>query len=167
MQLRRLSLNINQWIKITSRTINIIGMVMLILMMLVVAIDVTGRYLFNKPLPGSIDIVELLMVIVVFFALAYCGEGHLRVDIVYGHLPKRVQLILDCITFAAGVFIVALISWQLFARAWNIFVDPPGPHTLNLNVPIWPFLCVAGVGSLIFCLELLARLFHYVNRFIR
>jgi TRAP-type transport system small permease protein len=167
MALIKQGFKIDQQIKITSQIINSIGMVMLLLMMLVVVIDVAGRYLLNKPLPGSIDIVELLMVIMVFFALAYCGEGHLRVDVVYSHLPKRLQMILDCATFAASVFIVALISWQLFARAWNIFTDPPGPHTLNLDVPIWPFLCIAGVGSLIFCLELLVRLFHYINRLIR
>ena len=40
----------------------------LFLMMLITAVDVAGRYVFNKPLPGGFELTELLLA-----ALIYCG----------------------------------------------------------------------------------------------
>ena len=168
--LKQLGSKIEQWIHKVSRVINMIGVTFLFLMMLVVAVDVIGRYAFNRPFVGAFDAVELMMVILVFFGIAYCAslDGHVRVDVLHSRVPKRVQAYLDSITFAASAFIVALIFWRLVTRAGGIFTEAPGPSTLpstlTLNIPYWPFMFLAAAGCLLFCLELIIRFFHAVTR---
>jgi TRAP-type C4-dicarboxylate transport system permease small subunit len=150
-----------------SGALNWVGMVFLVVMVLTVTVDVGGHYLFRKQLTGSIDFVELMMVIVVFLGLGYCAaqEGNVRVDVVYARLSKRVQASLDILTFAASTFIFALITWRLAARAWNIIQEPlSGPSTGTLQIPHMPFIWLAVVGSLLLCLELLTNFVRSVAR---
>jgi TRAP-type C4-dicarboxylate transport system permease small subunit len=168
--LKQLGEKVEQWTHKVSRTINLLGVAVLFLMMLVVAADVIGRYVFNRPLTGAFDTVELMMVILVFFSLAYCAaaDGHVRVDVLHSRLPKRIQANLDSITFAASAFIVGLIFWRLVTRAGGVFLEAPGPSTLpatlTLKIPHWPFIFLAAAGSLLFCLELLIYFFHSLTR---
>jgi TRAP-type C4-dicarboxylate transport system permease small subunit len=155
------------WMHTVSRAINWVGMVFLVVMVLTVTVDVGGHYLFHKPLTGSTDFVELMMVIVVFLGLGYCTAlgGNVRVDVVHSRLPKRVQASLDIVTFAASTFIFALITWRLAARAWNIIQEPlSGPSTGTLQIPHFPFIWLAAAGSLLLCLELLINVIHSVAR---
>ena len=150
-----------------SRALNWVAMAFLVVMVLTVTVDVGGHYLFKKPLTGSTDFVELMMVIVVFLGLGYCAalEGNVRVDVVHARLPKRVQAGLDIFTFAASTFIFALITWRLTARAWNIVQEPlSGPSTGTLQLPHLPFIWLAAAGSLLLCLELLTTFLHSIAR---
>jgi len=60
-----------------------LGSIAMCLMAVIVTVDVSGRFLFNKPLRGGIEIVEELMVCVIFLMLAYVTEKekHIKVDI--------------------------------------------------------------------------------------
>jgi TRAP-type C4-dicarboxylate transport system permease small subunit len=156
-----------KWLHTVSKALNWVAMVFLVAMVLTVTVDVGGHYLFKKPLTGSTDFVELMMVIVVFLGLAYCAalEGNVRVDVIHGRLPKRVRASLDIFTFAASTFIFALITWRLTARAWNIVQNPlSGPSTGTLQIPELPFIWIAAAGSLLLCLELLTTFLHSIAR---
>ena len=162
MRLGLLGNKVEQGIHKTSTTINYIALLFLFLMMLLVAFDVLGRYLFNSPFTGTFDSIEMMMAVVVFCSLAYCtsSEGHVRVDVVLGRLSTRTKAILTVITFIPSVFIVALISWRLGDRAWSIVMNLPGPATPTIDIPHWPFITLGAVGFLLFCLELIIQLFH-------
>jgi TRAP-type C4-dicarboxylate transport system permease small subunit len=156
-----------KWLHSINGALNWVAMVFLVVMVLTVTVDVGGHYLFHKPLTGSTDLVELMMVIVVFLGLGYCAavEGNVRVDVVHARLPKRVQASLDIFTFAASTFIFALITWRLAARAWNIIQEPlSGPSTGTLQLTHLPFIWLAAAGSLLLCLELLTSFLHSVAR---
>jgi len=156
-----------KWLHTVSRILNWVAMLFLVVMVLTVTIDVGGHYLFKHPLTGSLDFVELMMVIVVFCGLGYCAasEGNVRVDVIHARLPKRVQAGLDIFTFAVSTFIFALITWRLFARAWNIIQEPlSGPGTQTLQIPHMPFIWLAAMGSLLLCLELFTTFLHSIAR---
>jgi TRAP-type C4-dicarboxylate transport system permease small subunit len=155
------------WLHSISRALNWVSMVFVVIMVLTVTVDVGGSYLLNKPLTGSMDIVELMMVIIVFLGLGYCAaeEGNVRVDVLHARLPRRLQAGLDIFTFTASLVIFALITWRLVARAWNIIQEPlSGPVTGTLQIPHAPFIWLAVGGSLILCLELLINVIHSIAR---
>lgn len=163
MSLKQTVQNIERGIGRTSWIFNLMGVVMLFCMMLLITADVVLRYVFNAPLMGSYDLVELMMILLVWGALAYCAfmGGHVRVDVIYRRLPKMVQTILDRITFTASAFILALITWRLGYRAMSFLQNPvTSPDTMNLHIPFWPFLIAATVGSALFCVVLVVRIFH-------
>jgi TRAP-type C4-dicarboxylate transport system permease small subunit len=143
-----------------SRVLQTVSKVVMFFMALFVAVDVIGRYVFNRPFKGSSDLVELMMGIAVFFGMAYCAQqdGHTRVDVIFGHLPMRVQAYLEAVTFAASLFIYILITWQLGTRVWYSIVEPGrGTVTDMLRIPHMPVIALAVLGSAILCLELLIR----------
>ena len=146
-----------------SRVLHAVSKVVMFFMALFVAIDVVGRYVFNKPFKGSSDLIELMMGVAVFFGMAYCAQqdGHTRVDVVFSHLPKQVQAYLDAITFAASLFIYILITWQLGTRVGYYIVEPERATVTDmLHIPHMPVIALAALGSAVLCLELLIRVIH-------
>ena len=162
--LRQLFRKIENFIHLTSSILMTTAGIALMAMMLLVAVDVLGRYLFALPITGSSDLMELLMVIIVFFSLAYCAEkkGHTRVDIVYNYFSIGMQKNFDVFTSLASLVIFALISWQLTKRVWDIVQHPPGPSTDLLHIPHAPFILLANIGSILLCLEIIIQIVHLI-----
>ena len=67
-----------------SRVFNTIGITMLLLMMLLVAVDVCLRYIFNSPIEGVYEAVEFMMAVVFCYSIAYTqrNKGHVSVNLV-------------------------------------------------------------------------------------
>jgi TRAP-type C4-dicarboxylate transport system permease small subunit len=143
-----------------------LGMAAMMGMVLIVAIDVAGRYLFNKPIDGSTDIIEIMMVIVVYSCLAYGAteDKHVRIDILYNRLSPVIKGYVDIITSILSILIVVLISWQLGERAINIIYNPPGPTTTYYGWELMPFIAFAAFGSALLAVQLCTWFFLSVKQ---
>jgi TRAP-type transport system small permease protein len=162
MSIRRLGKQIETGVHRISRIMMYAVSVVLFLIMLLQTTDVIGRYVFDKPLKASMDYIEVGMSLLIFWSLAYCASenGHVRVDVITSHLSRRALNIIDRFTFGAGAFILALITWRLAMRAWSILQNLPGPATLTMFIPYWPFILLAAIGCFFFFLEYLIRVFN-------
>jgi TRAP-type C4-dicarboxylate transport system permease small subunit len=138
----------------------------LFLMMLFVAGDVIGRYVFSRPIKGSEEIAEVMMVVVIFLAMGYCTlkSGHVRVELVTSRLSGHTQAIWDTITSLAGTVLVAFIAWQMGVRVFGELVSSAPRASWVLGIPQAPFILVAAIGMLAMCLELLVHLFRSLTR---
>jgi TRAP-type C4-dicarboxylate transport system permease small subunit len=126
------------------------------LMVLVIFINVIGRYLFRMPLKGTVEIVELALVVTVFFAMAYTEvvQGHITMDEVVARFPRRARsIVLSTMYFAAAAFFFT-IGYGDTVLAVS-FLRPIVRVTDILHIPIAPLIFVIAVGSVIFGLELL------------
>jgi len=77
------------------------------MMVVIIFINVIGRYLFRMPLKGTVEIVELALVVTVFFSMAYTEvvHGHITMDEVVARFPRRVRaIVLSVMYFAAAAF---------------------------------------------------------------
>jgi len=139
-----------------------VGLAFLAGMMLLTTADVIGRYFFNSPILGSFEITEYLMVILMATSLAYCGivKGHVEIELVTDRLPKKVQIILGCITSFLGVVLFAFITWQSFLYIGDMAASKVA--TTVLNIPAWPFVIILAIGVTIFCLVLILRFLEYL-----
>ena len=118
-------------------------------MMLVTVVDVVLRAAINRPIRGTLEIVELLLTCTFFLALpaSFLREEHIVVDVVDGLAPRRVPL-LRRIAGVLAVLVMALMAWQggIAARDSYLFNDV----TSDLALPrIWYWVPVlAGmIGS--------------------
>ena len=70
-----------------------VSMVAIILMMLLTAADVILRYIFNSPIEGTVDFIELSLPVLGFFAVAYAQitKSHVRVNLVLSRFSSRHQ----------------------------------------------------------------------------
>jgi TRAP-type C4-dicarboxylate transport system permease small subunit len=120
-------------------------------MMLVTVADVLLRATFNKPIRGTLEIVELLLACSFFIALpaSFLRNDHIVVDLVDGFWPRAVPL-LRRVAALLGVAVMAAMAWQGWIAAQDtlLFHDV----TSDLALPrIWYWIPVlAGmIGSVI------------------
>ncbi len=73
-------------------------------------VDVGGRYLFNKPLLGAVEMSEFLMVFLSFgaLALAELRNSHITVDFFVTALPERAQALLDATAALLGIAVLVV-----------------------------------------------------------
>jgi TRAP-type C4-dicarboxylate transport system permease small subunit len=92
-----------------------LGAVIIGLMALHVIADVSGRYLLNRPLPGTIEIVSLYyMVAVIYLPLAYIQSRrqHIVVHQFTDWLPPRVRLCIDGMVGLLATAVLTLLAWR-------------------------------------------------------
>jgi TRAP-type C4-dicarboxylate transport system permease small subunit len=154
-------------VKHISKGINSVGGAILFLMMLLTAMDVLLRYIFNRPITGSYEITEYMMAIVVSSALAYCAvvKGHVVVDLVISRFPSRVQAILNSvhllISFALFVFVTRQSYLYIFTMAES------ERTSAVLLIPIFPFIAILTIGLGIYTLQLLADLVDTMHKAVK
>ena len=111
-------------------------------MMLVTVLDVVLRAAFNRPIRGTLEIVELLLACTFFLALpaAFLRDEHIVVDIIDGAAPRWVPL-LKRLSLAIAVVLLAAMAWQgwIAARDAVAFKDV----TSDLALPrLWYWIPV-------------------------
>ena len=155
---------VEKWIHFLSRGMSFLGLFAVLLMTFMTSLDVIGRYVFNRPIPGSVDMLEVMLVLMVYASFAFCAseKGNVRVDVLYDRFPKRIQASVDILNSVLSVLIAGLIAWQLGIRALDIVLNPPGPATGYFEWPLLPFIIFAAVGCWLLCLELLIWFSHSI-----
>ena len=129
-----------------------IGMFLAIPLMLLTVGDVMGRSFFNKPIPGTFELSEYMLAVIVLLGAAYTQQvkGHVGVDFLTSRFSPRTQAVLQAVTTFAGLLIIAILVWQGYLE---------GIHEKavsdQLRVPQWPFKLLVAVGGLLLWLELL------------
>jgi len=127
--------------------------------MLVVVADVVMRYFFSKPLIFSYDLISMYLIVVVFFfALpdTLHRHGHIAIDVFQPMLPARLRFAAECIAYAAGALVMALISWKLSERAFVAWSKDEVTAT-TIPWPIWLSYLPAAIGCWLFTLRALYR----------
>jgi TRAP-type C4-dicarboxylate transport system permease small subunit len=128
----------------------IIGAIFLVLMMVIVVANVVVR-LFGGIIAGSYEMVEMMIVVPVAFALGYTvsNKGSIVVDFVIVHLKPSVRLRLDTINSALG-----FITWGIIAYAgYRIMAERmTNERTEMLEIPVLPFRLIWLAGMILLCL---------------
>jgi len=91
-----------------------ISLLSLLIMVFFVTVDVIGRYLFNKPITGGMEIQELMMVVIVFLAMGVATQEktHVIVELLIQYFKGRTLTITNSITGLISFAFVALLVWQ-------------------------------------------------------
>lgn len=128
-----------------------IGAIGLIVEVLIILIDVVGRF-FGYPLTGAQDVSQMVMVIVVFGGMALCDRlgGHIAVDIFENAFSVRFNKWLNVFSALIGAVIFA-------AMAWTIYESSKLSQMLNLATNIiqlpkayfqWALVGFAGITAI-------------------
>jgi TRAP-type C4-dicarboxylate transport system permease small subunit len=169
VQLKSIFLKTENLIHRVSKAFHSISSAVLFLLMLLMATDVAGRYVFKQAITGSIDLVVLMMVVFIFLSFPNTTylRNHVRTDVLYELFPERIRAILDVITIGFSALMMLLITWQLGARALKIIQNPPGISTSYFYWPHYPFIILASICCGFMFLELLIWFIQSVNKSIK
>ncbi|WP_156272031.1 TRAP transporter small permease [Neomoorella glycerini] len=141
-----------------------VGALALIGMMFLVVIDVFLRFVFNRPILGSYEIVEYLMVLVVFLSLAngQLSKTHVSVEVVTQYLRGRIRAFFEFITALISLGIFILLTWGGILQVGHVRAT----HQVSqaLAIPHWPFQIIVVLGGVLFCLVLAADIVAALSR---
>jgi TRAP-type C4-dicarboxylate transport system permease small subunit len=137
-------------------------MICLAAMMFLTAVDVILRYTINKPVTGSYELIQFMMVITVALAVAYAAveKGHVTIDIFTSHFPKKTRAIIDSLVGVLGLGIGIIMTWQACLYVGTLRES----HLLStvLLAPMYPFVGIVAFGLAFFSLTLLAHILEFV-----
>jgi TRAP-type C4-dicarboxylate transport system permease small subunit len=135
-----------------SMSIEWVGLVAIVLMMLITTIDVLGTKLFLLPVFGALDIMMLAQLVAMTFAAgATLIVGlHVTVEFFVPLLPKRLQDIIDSIIYLLGFVLFVLIVWRLFLYSYDLQIQ--GEVSSTARIPFYPFAYGAAVACIPVCL---------------
>lgn len=151
-------------IESVSHAINVVAMAVLLAMVLLTVADVVGRYFFNRPVTGTTELTELMVVVVGFLGLAWCAVkgAHLTVDLLMSRLPPKFGAIVDIFTYSAGLVLCVIIAWRNFIEGIN--VERLGYTTALIELPEFPFYWVIGFGFALLCVVMAAQLVQKITK---
>jgi TRAP-type C4-dicarboxylate transport system permease small subunit len=140
-----------------TRVLNWVGYISLSGIVLVTSVDVIGRYCFNKPLLGSLEILELSMAVLGGFAMLYTTtqRGHISVDLFLVRFSRRTQLIIDSFGSFLGFGIWGIIAYQVYMLGMRLLKS--GESTNLLRIPLSPFQFILALGLSLYGLTLLIQ----------
>jgi TRAP-type C4-dicarboxylate transport system permease small subunit len=130
------------------------------IMILFVVGNVLSRFFFKKPLPGTIEVIELVAVVIVFFSVGYTESkrAHIYVELLVSRLSRRTQTVVASMMYFLAAVFFAVMGWRGGVLAWS-YLFPRVRETYVLSIPIAPFLFVIALGSFILALETLIHVF--------
>lgn len=137
------------WLGMAEAWLGSAAALLLVAMTLLTAVDVIGRYFFDRPLTGAFELTELAMGAMVFVSLPLVTlrREHVTVDLMEHLVPKAwrraQQLLMDAIV----VLCLAVITWQLWRKAHTM--ASAGETTATLEIPIYPLVYAMAALSAI------------------
>ena len=119
-----------------EKALNYLAAMFLFSLMLLASSEVVARKLFNSPIYGQADLVEISIPTMGFFGLAYCQRmaGHVRMEIVVQALKGRAHWLFEFVSNFATIIICALLiygTYNHFLRAYEL-----GDSTMDVELPV-------------------------------
>jgi TRAP-type C4-dicarboxylate transport system permease small subunit len=144
-----------------SRGLAIIGMSFIFPLIFLTIIDVLGRGLFDKPLPGTFELSEYLLSIVILLSAGYTQQvkGHVSVDFIIKRFSGRTKIIINLITVSASLFVIGLLIYKGILEALQ-------ERTVSdtLRIPQKPFKFLVPIGCSALFWELLVEFIENLQK---
>jgi TRAP-type mannitol/chloroaromatic compound transport system permease small subunit len=127
--------------------------------------QVFGRKLISMPVPGYVDVIEMLMTIFAFVCISYTQRlgGHVRMEIILGRLKGRLLYGVELFGTAVAIAIILILmyfGYEHFLRAWSI-----GDSTIDLQFPIWPSKLLVPFAFALLTIRLVVQFFGFLRLF--
>jgi TRAP-type C4-dicarboxylate transport system permease small subunit len=127
--------------------------------------DVIGTKFLDYPVPGTLEITESTMVLVVFGALAYTQSrrGHIRVEVFYNFASLRIRALLDAVTHLIALIYFGLLGWAGLQEAiysWGIAEATMG----TIRFPLYPARTLLAIGTALLLVQLVIDIVNDLRR---
>ena len=117
---------------------NLLAAIAILALMMLGVGQIVMRSVFNSPISGYIDMVELSMASMAFLGAAYCQRlgAHIRMELFISRLSGRALWVVEAFATLAALFIIGMLiyhSWGHFMRSFTL-----GDTTMDAELPVWP-----------------------------
>jgi TRAP-type mannitol/chloroaromatic compound transport system permease small subunit len=150
-----------------SRACGALAAALVLILIVLMVYDAVLRYAFSAPTIWAFEVATYLMGALFVLAIGYALEcdAHVRVDLLYDWLPRRLLTWVDLVGFTALLLpVLVLIThgcWEYFLEAYKSGERSGGSAW---NPKVWPFRLVLFVGFTAFTLQVVAEIVKRVTR---
>lgn len=140
-----------------ARLLDRVTWIVLFAMMTMTMVDVLLRKLTNTTIIGAGEMTEMMMAVVVFCSLAQCQveEGHIKIDLIMRKGSPKIQAMVDTVTQFLCFGLFCLMTWGTLKHAIEIMEWEE--VSIDLAIPIYPFVYIAVLGNAMLALVLLYK----------
>lgn len=153
---------LNRWLELL---LPVTASLILFSMMTYTFIDVGGRYLFNAPLPGGLEVTELMMAILIFagLPLVTAADQHVSIDILDGVWPAWFRRIQRAVVPLISAVVSAVLCWRVWVKAQE--ASEYHDVTAAMEIPLAPFIWFMAAMMAMTALYFLAQSLSALARF--
>ena len=158
---------LERFVKSLSNWLSWVAGAGLVAMIGLIVVDVIGIKLFNWPVPGAIEMVGFLGIVVTAFAIAYTQvlHGHIQVEFFIMRSPRRVRASVTAFASLLGVALFALLAWRSFDFA--LILQASGEVSMTQRIPFYPFVHALSFCCIPVCLVLLVEFLKSVTEAVK
>jgi TRAP-type C4-dicarboxylate transport system permease small subunit len=134
-----------------------VGLAAFVSMMLLTTVDVIGAKLFLRPVDGALDLMMILQLLAMGFALStsYIANRHVQVEFFVPLMPKLIRRITACFVQTLMLALVMIMTWQLFVYGHDL--KAYGEVSATVRLPLYPFTYATAIAFIPVCLVALAK----------
>ena len=124
-------------IELTAKAFAFAGGAVLVAMLGMSVSSIAGRAIFNSPIPGDFELVQLACAVSIAAFLPWCQlrRGNIIVDFFTTGLPRRAQSVLDALGALLLAAVMALVAWRAGLGAEAVYAS--GERAMISRVPQW------------------------------
>ena len=129
----------------------------------VTIIDVTGRYAFNSPIPGGVEIIEFLLGLTIFSALPLVTvkRAHITVELFDSFMRAGFKRIREVIVLIASAGMIIFITHRMWSTGIDMLENDD--ISIHLELPTAPILFVLCGLSAISAIVQIYMIWKYVT----
>ena len=143
------------------------GMIWVLVMMVLTAVDVGSRYLFSAPVTGTLELSEIMLALFGMLGMAYAERhnANVKVEIIQKIMPPKAMLALEILTTFLSLAIMLLLAWQ----GWVMGIEEYHYKTATdtLGIPLYPFFFLLSISTFILVMELFSKMIKSAQRLIK
>ena len=126
--------NIERLAGYVSRFVSNAAAVILFALVILTCVDVIGRYFFNAPVVGAVELVRICMAGIIFFSLPalFFKEDHIIVDLIPFFRSGMLAWLLNIIIICVSIFVALTIADRVFDYAIRAFEDEDVTEYLSI-----------------------------------
>lgn len=143
---------------------SLLAAVILLFVMVVVSLDVVMRYVFNRPLGWTYDLISLYLMTALFYLVlsrAFAEGAHISVDILEGRFPPTIRRICHVVVAVASAAIFGVITWLVAGRSWDDYLSGAASSG-EVLWPTWLSEVLVPIGAGLLTLRLLLHTWAHI-----
>lgn len=136
-------------------------------MAFMITIDVALRFLFNAPLPASVEISQLLQPYVVLMPMAYtlAISQHVHVGVVTNIMPPGLRAACEVFTYILDFILFAAIAWYGWHEFYDSYIVDEFMQAA-IRLPWWVGKFALPAGMALIALQCLVQLGLTIGRIV-
>ena len=145
---------------------NMFAAIAIFCLMVLGVFQIGMRSIFNMPIEGYVDLVELSMALLAFLGAAYCQRlgGHIRMEILVGRFEGRALWGAEVIGTTVALGIIGVLIWYGAEHFWRAYTL--GDTTIDAEYPVWPSKLVVPIAFSAWFIRLTIQLVGSIRMFI-